>query len=154
MAWAPTFTTTAGRTAANVTVQGLTEGLGITLAVDGAVERRHFLVVGGASLMLQDLPPIGGDVRLAGFGYSGGVWSFGSFTARRGTFTGNHAELEGGAIQRWGGAPLLQLENATLAANTAAGNGSAIATAAKQRRVHGVKHEQHSRLRQQRRARR
>ena len=104
--------------------------------------------------MLQDLPPIGGDVRLARFGYGGSVWSFGSFTARRGTFTGNHAELEGGAIQCWGGAPLLQLENATLAANTAAGNGSAIATAAKQRRVHGVKHEQHSRLRQQRRARR
>ncbi|MCB1069973.1 MAG: hypothetical protein KDL31_06425, partial [Kiritimatiellae bacterium] len=109
-----------------VVIQGLSSAPGVTLAVDAAAQKRHFLVESGGHLTLQDLTLTGG------YGDNGGsVWNLlGSLVVRRCTFFGNEATAEGGAIQVWGGSPLFVIENSTLVSNTAAGVGSAMSLGA------------------------
>ena len=109
-----------------ITLNGLSTAPGVTLAVAPAAQKRHFQVMPGAQLTLQDLTLTGGYAA----DYGGSIWNFfGSLTVRRCTFAGNSAVNEGGAIQAWGGSPLLVIENSTLVSNTA-NLASAISTGA------------------------
>jgi len=90
------------------------------------VERRHFLVGGGASLTLVNLTLRGGKALIPFHSYGGSVWSFGSLTVRGCTFTGNQSAGEGGAVQCWGESPLFAVENSTFSGNTSGGTGGAI----------------------------
>lgn len=110
-----------------ITLNGPTNAPGITLAVAPAAQKRHFLIEPGGALTLQDLTLSGGYSP----DYGGSIWNyFGSLTVRRCTFVGNAAGGEGGAIQVWGGSPLLVVENATFVSNTSANVASAIGTGA------------------------
>jgi hypothetical protein len=106
----------------NVVIQGLTTAPGITLAVPPGVARRHFYVNPAGALTLANLTLSGGNVS----DYGGSVWSFGSLTVLDSTFTGNTAGAEGGALQCWGGSPLLVARNSTIAGNTSSNLASAI----------------------------
>ena len=121
--WSGTNDTSALQIFIAVTVQGLTNSPGVTLAIGTGVPRRHFLVNGSASLTLANLTLRNGFAS----DYGGSVWSFGSLTVSNCTFTGNYAGQEGGAIQAWGGeSPFLLVQNSTIAGNTSAGIASAI----------------------------
>ena len=110
----------------SVTIQGFTNAPGITLGMDTGVTKRHFLVNPGGALTLRHLTLTGGQGD-----YGGSVWNyFGSLTVRDCTFTGNAAANEGGAIQVWGGSPLLVIENSTFVSNTSDSVASAIGTGA------------------------
>ena len=110
-----------------ITLNGPTNAPGITLAVAPAAQKRHFLIEPGAALTLQDLTLSGGYSP----DYGGSIWNYlGALTVRRCTFVGNSAGGEGGAIQVWGGSPLLVVENATFVSNTSANVASAIGTGA------------------------
>lgn len=125
--WTNTTDASALRVTNVITINGPSNAPGVTLAVAPAAQKRHFLIEAGGSLTLQDLTLTGGRST----DYGGSIWNFaGSLTVRRCTFTGNSATNEGGAIQVWGGAPLLVIENATFVSNTSANVASAIGTGA------------------------
>ncbi len=109
-----------------IVIQGRTNAPGITIAMDTGVNKRHFFVGTGGALTLRHLTLTGGQGD-----FGGSVWNFfGSLTVRDCTFTGNSAGNEGGAIQVWGGSPLLVVENSTFVSNTSASVASAIGTGA------------------------
>lgn len=110
----------------SVTIQGLTNAPGITLGMDTGVTKRHFIVNPGGALTLRHLTLTGGQGD-----FGGSIWNFfGSLTVRDCTFAGNSVANEGGAIQVWGGSPLLVIENSTFVSNTSASVASAIGTGA------------------------
>ncbi len=110
----------------SVTIQGFTTAPGITITIASNVQKRHFVVNPGGALTLRHLTLTGGQGD-----FGGSVWNFyGSLTVRDCTFAGNAAINEGGAIQVWGGSPLLVIENSTFVSNTSANVASAIGTGA------------------------
>lgn len=124
--WTNASDASALRITNEVVIQGLSTAPGITIAIAPDVEKRHFQILHDGHLTLEDLTLTGGYGELGG-----SIWNqFGSLIVRRCTFTGNEAGNEGGAIQSWGGTPLLVLENSTIAGNTSGGWGSAITTGA------------------------
>lgn len=112
--------------AGQVTIAGPDGPAGVTLRIDPAVERRHFLIESSGRLTLERLTLTGGRAVLPGFANGGAIWSFGSVEVRACTFTGNHAGSEGGAIQAWGESPRLLVENSTFSGNSTDGVGSAL----------------------------
>ncbi len=110
-----------------VTVRGPAAGPGVTLAIAPGTQRRHFLVLPGASLTLDSLTVTGGNVP----GQRGGaVMSGGTLVVRNSTFTNNTAG-EGGALQTLYLPSSLSLSvvNSTFTGNTA-DYGGAISSAA------------------------
>lgn len=109
-----------------IVIKGRTNAPGITIAVAHSAQKRHFVILGGGQLTLEDLTLTGGRGD-----YGGSVWNYsGSLHVRRCTFTGNQASIEGGAIHCWGGSLRLEVENSTIVSNTSVGWGSAITTGA------------------------
>ncbi|MCW1925606.1 FG-GAP-like repeat-containing protein [Luteolibacter arcticus] len=123
--WNDSSDTAALRIFDTVTLLGPTTAPGITLDIANDSGRRHFLVEGSGSLTISHLTLRGGSVEDSG----GSIWSFGSLVVRSCTFTGNSA-YEGGAVQAWGGSPLLEIENSTFHGNTGTGLASAISAGA------------------------
>ncbi len=120
--WSATNDTAALRVSGIVAIRGLTNSPGVTLAMQGGVQKRHLLVESSGSLTLSDLMLTNGYAS----DYGGSVWSFGSLAVRGCTFAGNHAGSEGGAIQSWGDSPSILVENSTFSGNSSAGIASAI----------------------------
>jgi CSLREA domain-containing protein len=110
-----------------ITLRGPATGPGVTLAIAPGTQRRHFLVLPGASLTLDSLTVTGGNVP----GQRGGaVMSGGTLAVRNTTFTNNTAG-EGGALQTLYLPSSLSLSvvNSTFTGNTA-DYGGAISSAA------------------------
>ena len=116
--------------AGNITIQGPTSsGPQVTfLSIPEGAGLRHFLVNGGAALTLSNLTLNGGQALTSGYANGGAIWNFGSLTVRNCAIIENIAGAEGGAIQSWGGSPLLAIDNSTFARNTTNGVASAIMT--------------------------
>ena len=70
-------------------------------------------------------PLSGGQALTPGSTNGGSIWSFGSLIVENCTFTGNTASSDGGAIESFGGTPLLTIDNSTFSGNSATGSGSA-----------------------------
>jgi len=120
--WSGSGDSSALNISGTVLIQGLSTTPGILLVVPPGVARRHFYVSESGSLTLANLTLTGGNVS----DYGGSVWSFGSLTVFDSTFVGNTAGAEGGALQCWGGSPLLVVRNSTIAGNTSSNIASAI----------------------------
>ena len=108
-----------------VTIQGLTNSPGVTLAIGAGVQRRHFYVSGTGALTLQNLTLTGGNCPSGG----GAIFSQGLLNVDGCTFTGNTSAQEGGALWNYGAGTQTQVKNSTFAGNTSVQNGGAISTA-------------------------
>ncbi len=108
-----------------VTIQGITDGTAMTLAVGAGVPRRHFYVSGTGVLTLQNVTLTGGNCPSGG----GAIFSQGLLNVDGCTFTGNTSAQEGGALWNYGAGTQTQVKNSTFAGNTSVQNGGAISTA-------------------------
>jgi len=104
----------------NLTIRGPATAPGVTIAMATGVQKRHIYLESAAALLLDNVTFANG--RATDFG--GSILSRGYLTVRGCTFTGNHSDGEGGAIQSWGDSPRLNIENSTFSGNSAGTGGA------------------------------
>lgn len=120
--WTNATDESALRVTGTIRLIGHTNAPGVTIALAPGVAKRHLQVEASGHLTLVNLTLA--DGRSANWG--GSVWSFGSLVVSNCTFTRNVAVAEGGALQCWGGSPLLQVDNSTFTDNVSSNLASAI----------------------------